>query len=282
MLLMLKSLVIALLLSSVLEAGVTNKDVEGFLKRSYAGNKNIKSITIKVVNKSDVKGMKGWSAFIVDVFAVLNKDNRKVKQKMIWFSNGVMITPDLINIKTGESVKDLVAPPFKNEYYKKSNLIYGDLNAKHKVAIFSDPLCPFCKSFVPGAIEYMKKRPKLFAIYYYHFPLPSLHPAAVELVKAAQVAQLQGKKDVVLKLYSVKLDNPRERNPRERNVSKILSAFNKTFGTNIKESDINTPQIQKHFMEDLNIAESVMVQGTPTMFFDGKIDKQKKKYLKVK
>jgi len=128
MLLMLKSLVIALLLSSVLEAGVTNKDVEGFLKRSYAGNKNIKSITIKVVNKSDVKGMKGWSAFIVDVFAVLNKDNRKVKQKMIWFSNGVMITPDLINIKTGESVKDLVAPPF--------------------VAIFSDPLCPFCKSFV--------------------------------------------------------------------------------------------------------------------------------------
>ena len=277
MLLMLKSLVIALLISSSLQAGVTNKEVENFLKKSFAGNKSIKSISIKVVSKTDVKSMKGWQALIVDVNAILKKDNRKVKQKMIWFSNGIVMTQDLINLKTGGSLKALVTPVFKDEYYNNSNLIYGSANARNKIVIFSDPLCPFCKSYVPNAIEYMKKEPNKFAVYYFHFPLPSLHPASVELVKAAYVAQKRGKKDVVLNLYKVKLDNP-----RERNVEKILKAFNNTFDTNIKPSDITTKDVQKHYDADLLLAEKVMVQGTPTVYFNSKVDKTKKKYLKAK
>lgn len=277
MLLMLKSLVIALLISSSLQANVSDKTVEDFLKKSFSANKGIKSLKVKVVSKTDIESMKGWQALIVDVFAVLKKDGRDVKQKMVWFTDGKVISPDLIDLKSGKSFKDLVSPTFKDEYYKKSNLVYGNENAKHKVAIFSDPLCPFCKSFVPEAIEYMRKQPNKFAIYYYHFPLPSLHPAAVELVKAAYVAEVQGKKDVVLNLYKVKLDNA-----RERNVSKILKAFNNTFGTNVKISDINSAEVSKHYEDDLKIADSLMVQGTPTIFFDGKIDKSKKKYLKVK
>ena len=277
MLSMLKSLVIALLLSSSLQAGVTDKSIEEFLVNSFSGNKGIKSIKIKVVSRTDVKTMKNWEALVVDVYAVLKKEDRKVKQKMIWFSNGEVITQDLLDLDTGESLKSIVSPKFEKEYYKKSNLIYGNENAKHKVVIFSDPLCPFCRNFVPKAINYMKKQPKKFAVYYFHFPLPSLHPAAIELVKAAYVAESQGIKDVVLNLYKVKLDNP-----RERNVSKILKAFNKTFGTNISESDIKTAYVTSHYENDMKIADAVMVQGTPTMFFDGKLDKSKKKYLKVK
>lgn len=276
MLLMLKSLVIALLISSSLQANITNKEVENFLIKSFSNNKSIKSIKIKVMSKTDVKSMKGWQALIVEVNAILKKDDRKIKQKMVWFSNGVVMTQDLINLKTGNSLKDLVTPIFKDEYYKKSNLIYGNPDAKHKVVIFSDPLCPFCRSFVPNAIKFMKKEPNKFAVYYFHFPLPSLHPAAVELVKAAYVAQMQGEKNVILNLYKVKLDNP-----KERNVSKILKAFNKTFNTNIKESDINTKYVQEHYAADLMIADKLMVQGTPTMFLDGKVDKTKKKYLKA-
>ena len=277
MLLMLKSLVITLLISSLLQADVANELVEDFLKKSFSGNKGIKSLEIKIVSKTDVEGMKGWQALIADVSAVLKKDGRDVKQKMVLFSNGKVITQDLADLKTGESLKSLVSPKFDNKYYKKANLIYGNANAKHKVAIFSDPLCPFCRNFVPEAIEYMKKQPNKFAIYYFHFPLPSLHPAAVELVKAAYVAEAQGKKDVVLNLYKVKLDDP-----RERNASKILRAFNKTFGTNISTSDINKAYVAKHYANDMNVADALMVQGTPTVFFDGVVDKSKKKYLKVK
>ena len=277
MLLMLKSLVIALLISSSLQAGVADVEVEEFLKNSFSKNKGIKSLKVKVKSKIDVEQMKGWQALVVEVHAVLKKDNRKVKQKMIWFTNGEVITQELIDLDTGDSLKDIVSPTFEESYYKKANLIYGNANAKHKVAIFSDPLCPFCRSFVPEAINYMKKQPNKFAIYYYHFPLPTLHPAAVELVKAAYVAEAQGRKDVVLNLYKVDL-----KNPRERNVSKILKAFNKTFGTTVSESDIKAGYVTKHYESDLDIADKVMVQGTPTIFFDGKLDKTKKKYLKAK
>ena len=132
---------------------------------------------------------------------IKNKDKtREVSQKMIWLSNGTLITPELIDIDTGDSLKDNF-PSFENSYYKKENLIYGDENAKHKVAIFSDPLCPFCRKFVPRAINEMKNKPNKFAIYYYHFPLPRLHPAAVVLTKAAIVAESKGKKNVVLNNY---------------------------------------------------------------------------------
>ena len=161
-------------------------------------------------------------------------------------------------------------------HYKKENLIYGSEKSEHRVVIFSDPLCPFCRSYVPKAIEHMKKSPKKFAIYYYHFPLPGLHPAAVDLTKAAIAAELKGAKNVVLNLYKVKL------NAHEKNVSKILEAFNKAVGTNITQKDIEDPRVQKHYEQDQAIADDVMVQGTPTVFFDDIKDKSKKKYLGVK
>jgi hypothetical protein len=122
----------------------------------------------------------------------------------------------------------------------------------------------------------MKKDPKNFAIYYYHFPLESLHPAAVELTKAAIVAEMQGKKDVVLKLYDVKVGG------RERNVEKILKEFNKVMGTKVTKKDLEDPKVLKHFNQDRSIANDVMVNGTPTVFFDGEKDRSKQKYLDVK
>lgn len=273
--LMLKLLAIILLSTSLVQASVANEKIENFLHKNFKNNPNISSVKVKVSSKTNVKKMPDWNAFIVDVDAIL-KDKRKVKQKMIWFSNGVVITPDLIDMKTKKSLKDSVSPKFEDKYYKKENFIYGNSNSKHKIVIFSDPLCPFCRAYVPKAIEYMKNKPDEFAVYYYHFPLPSLHPASVELTKAAIAAEMQGRKDVVLKLYKLKIDS------HERDVSKILSAFNKVMGTNITKKDIQDPRVVKQYNQDQTIADDVMVQGTPTVFFDGEKDKSKKKYLGVK
>ena len=275
---MLKLLATALLISSSLFANSSNEVIEKFLEKKFKSNPNIVSLEVKVKDKVSVEQLKGWEAYIVDVDAMLKAKpkNRKVTQKMVWFYNGEFITQDLVSVKSGESLKDLVTPSFKDEYYKKENLIYGNANAKHKVAIFSDPLCPFCRDFVPKAINEMREQPEKFAIYYYHFPLPSLHPAAIELTKAAIAAEFKGHKDVVLKLYKVNV------NAKERDVKKILAAFNKTFKTDIKPSDITAPAVMKHYENDLKIADTLMVQGTPAMYFDGKADKSKKKYKEVK
>jgi len=274
----LKLLTTTALLSSVLFASSADTKIEKLLEKQFKANPNIVSLKVNVEDTVDIKKLKGWNAYIVKVDATVKAkgQNREINQKMIWFSDGNVMTRELTDLDSGNSLRDLVSPSFKAEYYKKENLIYGNANARHKVAIFSDPLCPFCRSFVPKAINEMKKDPSKYAIYYYHFPLPSLHPAAVELVKAATAAELKGHKDVVLNLYKVEVDS------KERDVKKILKAFNKTMKTNIKPSDIESAAVKKHYKSDLEIADALMVQGTPTMFVDGKKDKSKRKYKEVK
>lgn len=274
--LMLKLLAITLTLSSLLRADASSAAVEKFLKDTFSVNPNIQSINVKVTNVTEVKGYKDWNAYYVELDAMLKKEKRQVVQKMVWFSDGKVVTKELFDLDSGKNMSDLVSLPFKNEYYKKENLIYGNPNAKHKVVIFSDPLCPFCRTFVPEAVEYMKKEPNKFAVYYYHFPLDSLHPAAVELVKAAIALELKGRKDVVLDLYKVNVD------PKEKNNEVILKEFNKVMRSDIKMFELMSKEVVEHFKNDLEVADALMVNGTPTMFFDGNMDKTKSKYKEAK
>ena len=274
--LMLKLLSTTLLLSSFVYAS-TGERVSDFLEDKFSENPRLKSVDVKVDEVRALKQLPQWNAYIVDVQAVLNnKQKQHIKQKMIWFSNGEFITKDLTDINTGESLIEQIKPKVKSKYYAKDHLIYGNANARHKVVIFSDPLCPFCKMFVPGALKNMKKDPQKYAVFYYHFPLERIHPASVTLVKAAIAAQHQGVKDVILKLYNIKI------NPREKNVQKRLDAFNKAEGTHFTLQEINTPAVTKELNHDIAVASDLMVGGTPTVYLDGSMDKTKKKYLKVK
>lgn len=274
--LMLKLLATIAVLSSLLAADSSYERVEEFLEKSFSNNQNIKSIKIKVTNKIAVKERSGWNAYFVELDAILKKDSRQVVQKMIWFSDGKVITKELFDLESGKDMSDFVSLPFKNEYYNKANLICGNENAKHKVVIFSDPLCPFCRQFVPEAIEYMKKEPNKFAVYYYHLPLESLHPSAVELIKAAIALELKGTKDVVLNLYKVNVD------PKEKSNDVILKEFNKVMNSNITMVDLMSPEVLKHLQNDLKVADALMVNGTPTVFLDGIVDKTKMKYKEAK
>ena len=275
--LMLKLLATVLVLSSLAHAKNSGESVGDFLEDKFSENPQIKNVDVKVDTVIPLKDMKGWDAYIVDVKAIIKaKPKEAIKQKMIWFSNGQMITKDLINLKTGQNLVESVKPKFKNEYYRDENLIYGNKDAKHKIAIFSDPLCPFCRGYVPGALKDLKKDSNKFAVYYFHFPLTRIHPASATLVKAAIAAELKGVKHVTLALYTIKI------NPREKDINKILAAFNKTLGTHITKADINSKAVLQRAKDDVAVATDLMVGGTPTVFLDGKIDRTKKKYLKVK
>ena len=267
-----------ILLSSLSLFGATNSEITSFLTKQIGANKNISDLKISVVDRAPAKGLKGWDSVIINLKAHVKqgKQERDVEQQMIYFVQGDFITKEFNNVKNGNALSATVAPEFKSEFYSDANLVYGNKNAKHKVAIFSDPLCPFCRRYVPEAIEYMKKYPKDFAVYYYHFPLPSLHPAAIALTKAEIAATQQGHTGKLLELYKVEV------NARETDEKKILSAFNKACGTNIKVKDIHAPAVEKQFKHDKDVALKVMVQGTPTVFFDGIKDASKSKYKEVK
>ena len=274
---MLRLLSIILLTSSAIYAN-TATQLADFLEDKFIQNPNIVKADVHVVDTLDVPHASGFKAYIVEISATV-KDGKKtqnVSQRMMWFSNGKVITRELTDMITGDSLTDILKPHFKDEFYTQENLLYGNPDAKHKVVIFSDPLCPFCNSLVPPALKTMKDKPKTFAVYYYHFPLERLHPASPTLVKAVYAAELQGVKDAVLKLYGIKI------NPRERNESKILEAFNKHMGTHITQKDIHAKVVLSHIAHDAKVAQLLMVAGTPTMYFDGVIDKSKAKYKKVK
>ena len=284
MLSMSKLLVTLFLVSSLFSVSVFaqakdySNEVVSFLKNNISKNPNVISLDVKVVDKKDLQKPEGWQAYIVSFEgkAKVGKDEKKISQNSIYFVKDGIIATELIDMKTGLKLNDTISPKFKDEFYTKSNLIYGDENAAHKIAIFSDPLCPFCKAFVPGAIEYMKKYPKDFAVYYYHYPLEGLHPASPTICRAAIYLELQGKQDSLLKIYNLKID------PRETNEQKILDVINSTLGTKISIKDIHSIMVQSQFEGDRDIANALLVNGTPSVYFDGEKDATKNKYKSVK
>ena len=276
---MLKLLSTTLLLSSLAYATTPSEKIEDFLTDEFSDNPRLESVDVKVEDVVPLKDLKGWSGYIVNVKAELkskSKKKEKIEQKMIWFSDGKMITKTLTNMDTLANETELVKPPFKEKYYKKENLLYGDINAAHKVAIFSDPECPFCKRFVPNAIKEMKAQPHKFAIYYYHLPLTRIHPSSPIIVQAAIAAEMQGVKDVILKMYEINISY------RETDVQKILDAFNKAVGSHVTKKDLQDKRVLAKVKSDMEIVRNLFIAGTPTMYFDGKLDRTKKKYKTVK
>ena len=275
--LMWKLLATTLLLSSLANASTTGDKIENYLEDEFGDNPRIAKLDVKVVSEKPLTKLKGWSSYVVDIHAVLkNKPKETVKQKMIWFSNGTIISKELIEMKTGESFTNMVKPDLQKKYYKKENLVSGNMNAKHRVVIFSDPLCPFCKEFAPAALTYMKKYPNRFAVYYYHFPLVRIHPASKYVTRAAVVAERQGVKDVTLNMYKMKI------NPHEKNVKKILTEFNRVTGAHVTQKEIMAASVKKQITDDEEAANSVFIRGTPTIYVDGKIDKTRKLYKSIK
>lgn len=262
-------------LSVILSASLFANDstVVDFEKKRVAQNPNVKVKDVKVNTKKDLP-LAGWNGYILDVEAIVQEKSLKVKD--ILFSNGDYIALDLIDAKTGKSLKDLVTPNLTSNYYDKTKLIAGNHNAKDKIVVFSDPLCPFCMEYIPEVINYVNKNSDSIALYYYAFPLVQIHPASEALSKIIEVAKNKGVKDIELKAY--KTDWETYFSPKENDEKKILEAFNKELKTNIKLEEIASKYINEKLSKDMSMGEEVMVTGTPTIFVNGVKDTTRELY----
>ncbi|MDY0191980.1 MAG: thioredoxin domain-containing protein [Aliarcobacter butzleri] len=266
-----KILSLSVILSASLFAN--ENTVVDFEKKRVAQNPNVKVKDVKVNTKKDLP-LAGWNGYILDVEAIVQEKSLKVKD--ILFSNGDYIALDLIDAKTGKSLKDLVTPNLTSNYYDKTKLIAGNHNAKDKIVVFSDPLCPFCMEYIPEVINYVNKNSDSIALYYYSFPLVQIHPASEALSKIIEVAKNKGVKDIELKAY--KTDWETYFSPKENDEKKILEAFNKELKTNIKLEEIASKDINEKLSKDMSMGEEVMVTGTPTIFVNGVKDTTRELY----
>jgi len=271
-----KILFISLFLTTTISANSIDDKILEFEKNRFSNNKRVEIKNLSINFKKSLP-VKNWYGYIIDIDAKIADKN--VKAKDIVFSNGTVVSPDLFDIKTGNSLKEMMTLPLTSKYYDKKRLIAGNHDAKDKIVIFSDPLCPFCLDYVPDIIKFVNKNSQNIALYYYHFPLLQIHKAANALSKAMLVASNKGVKDVTLKVYEADFDS--YFNADKADEKKILNAFNKVLKTNIKLDEIQNKEIQKEIQKDMLMGENVMVEGTPTIFVNGEQDKTKNKYKQL-
>jgi protein-disulfide isomerase len=263
-------------MATSLSAIAIDSDIIEFEKKRFASNKQIELKNVELYFKQELV-QKDWYAYILNIDA--NYQGKPVKFKDIVFSNGIVVAPELIDIKTGNSLKDSVVPTLSAKYYNKANLLLGNPNAQDKIVVFSDPLCPFCMDYIPDVIKHVKQNEAKVALYYYHFPLLQIHPASQTLTKLMDVAFEMGVKDIVLRTYTANWDA--YFTEKESDEKKILEAFNKEFNLNITLAQIQDKKIEDKILNDIAMGEDVLVQGTPTIFINGQYDKAKTKFLET-
>ncbi|OPX26177.1 MAG: hypothetical protein B1H07_04960 [Campylobacteraceae bacterium 4484_166] len=257
---------------------ITKEDIVAFEKKriSLGTSLDVRNISLFLEQKLQIDG---WTAYVLSL--ELKQDENEFETKDILFSDGKVIATELFDHKTSRSFKDSIEVTVPKELYKDDHLIAGNKDAKHKVVLFSDPLCPFCIEYVPEIITYAKNNPKLISLYYYHFPLTNIHPASITLAQAMIKLKEENKiKDLETKTYQAKFENSFD--PRETDPQKIIEAFNKAVGSNLTTKDIDTKEIQDEIKKDMQIASDALVSGTPTIFIDGKLDKTRDLYKKLK
>lgn len=269
---MLKLLTIVSLLTISVQANRNvEKKIYSYEKQRISANPAVQLKDLKLVFSKKLEN--NWTGYLFSLSLVYQGKN--VNTNDILFSNGTEITSELKKL-TGFDYKRLMHPTLGATYYDKKRIIAGNINAKNKLVVFSDPLCPNCTADMPEIIKVVKANPTVFALYYFSFPL-DMHPTAKTIVKASKLAEAKGIKDVIYRLYTANFEkffDPYELKDNQ----KALDAFNKVFKTAFTLNELNNTTITKSLEEEMNLAEKAFVNGTPTLFLNGEIDVTRSAY----
>ncbi len=276
--LMSKLLSLAVITTLSSQASTDASDVKDYVKNHMIQNKQVKVTEVDIISTKMLDEPKGWEVFFLNIHANVKKSptvfDKVTVPETLFVKDGYTV-PTLINLETGEDYKSVLKPELKSDIYNDKHLIAGNKDAKHKLVVFTDPQCPFCRKKVPEIYEAVKANPKTFALYYYHFPLLRIHPVSDIITRAMVVEQNRGNKAKVMDFYSLEV------NPREVNATKVLGMINKKYNLKITEKEINTEEVNKELLFDKDMATKSMVSGTPTVYLDGKWDATRNKYKEL-
>ncbi len=241
-----------------------------YIKSSVVKNPQVKVEGVTIIESKVDKKLPGWTILLTTLD--LEYEKKEIHAPEIMFIKDGLITGSLVNLKTGENYRETIKPTLPESYYDDAHLLFGNKDAKHKIVIFSDPQCPFCQSLVPKVFTAAKENPTTIAIYYYHLPLLRIHPVSAILTRIMHVAQHESKLDVVEKIYSLKID------AKETDMTKILSAVKSHTGYSISADAVNKKEVSDALKADTDKATRMMVGGTPTIYIDGVLDKDRNGY----
>jgi len=277
--LMSKLLSLAVVTTLTISAGTDTDDVKSYVENHMIKNTQVKVTDVDIISSKVLDEPKGWEVYFLNIHANVKKSPTvfdKVTVPETLFVKDGFVVPTLINLETGEDLKTILKPELTKEAYNEKHLLVGNKDAKHKLVIFSDPMCPFCRTKIPEIYKVVKENPDTFALYYYHFPLLRIHPVSDIITRAMLVIEHRGLgSEKIMQLYTLKVD------AREVNATKVLGEIKKQFNLEISEKEINEEAISKEIIHDREMATKSMVSGTPTVYLDGKWDPSRNKYKKL-
>lgn len=250
-------------------------NLEEYVKKDLIKNKAITVNGVELLEKRDIKNHDNWKAylFLMDL-KIQGKDGKYPETVFVNDKEG-LVSMGLYDLKTHKQIGANFRPDVTAAYYNDAHLVAGHKDAKHKLVVFSDPMCPFCRQNVPGIYKSVKEHPDMFALYYYHMPLLRIHPVSDILTRVMEVLQKQGRIEDAMKLYKLNIGL------NEKDPKKVLAAIKKQFNIDVSEADIDKPEIKEAIKKDVDKATRVMLKGTPTVYLDGKYDPNVTSYQKL-
>lgn len=145
----------------------------------------------------------------------------------------------------------------------------GPETAPVTIEEFSDLQCPSCAALNPELELLKKEYGDRLRIVFRHFPLTQIHPYALEAAQAAEAAGEQGKfwemQDWMFREQQNWAQAP--------NARQMFMQQAQNLGLNMEKFrlDMNSAEIKQRIIQDYNRGISLGVQGTPTLFINGRM-----------
>lgn len=140
----------------------------------------------------------------------------------------------------------------------------GAANGRILLVEFSDFQCPFCARAVDTVNEFIQKHGDRVTLVYKHLPLSSIHAQALPAAKAAWAAGQQGK---FWEFHDALFTNQGQLG------ESLYESIAKSLGLDLQRfnRDRASQAAEKFIQQDLQLAETLGVEGTPFFVMNGKV-----------
>ena len=264
---------LVMILATVQLFAVSQKSVEFYVKKHIEEKTNSPVQHVETLSSYIIEGTNGWKVYFLslDVKIKMGKEVVDKKVNQVVFNKGAKLAFSLKDSK-GKDYAKILKPKVPLHAYDKKHLLAGNVNAKHKILVMSDPFCPYCQEIVPKLIESVQQNPETFVLYYYHLPLLRIHPASDITTKAMHVFQERGHIRKLKQCYHLMVSE------KEKKPEVILNAIAKKTGVRLTQKELSKLEIQDALAFDKAMKKRLMITGTPTIFIDGLWDPTRMKY----
>jgi len=142
--------------------------------------------------------------------------------------------------------------------------VLGNKDATVTITEFSDFQCPFCSRFYSALKDVLAAYPTQVRVVVKNFPLP-FHPNARPAAKLAMAANEQGKFQGMME--SLLANGGDVSDDKVKDYAKSLGLDYNKLMSDYKNKD---SQWEKQIQDDMQLAQSVDVRGTPTFYLNGR------------